>query len=205
LNYVFLDTIDDSFIERIADKVCPILIDKLTKDYLAYIKQPHGIFTYKKLKEYVEEEGKNITFLNCYYILDGTICTEKDCFFNHTAVFVQDQYNIFVNKITKFKDKVKESIPDDDVSGLTRFFVAFNNIVFSDKFGSKMIKIPVNYSKEHEKYLPFYYNKAKRIGRTDRIKKFFYVRADTVNSDYEEFKKNTGLSVEHCDCIKDKV
>jgi len=207
LNYVFLDTIDDSFIERIADKICPFLAEKLTRDYMDKIMQPHGFVDYKKLEKYIEVEGMNIAFLNCYYILDKPPCSETDCFYNHKVVLAPDQSKIFNDKFNKLTRSDKDSIyssvvpNNDELHDKAGLEITLQRVRGVNKFGVETMDIPASCSKKNKDYLPTYYREAQRFSRKEEVKDLFYVRADTVNSHYEKFRAETGLAVEPCDRI----
>jgi hypothetical protein len=210
--YIFLETRDDdnAFFFRIAQKNCLLIADKIKNDYKVFIQQERGLVDYKNLQEYLQEEGRNIKFINCY-LLTGGNCINRECCTNQITVLVSDQINILVNLM---QESIKEATDylcsqgNDDEHELVRVGIQTMRQTYMqiEKLGVEKIEIPNRYSKRHAKYWPLYIRQAKRYANRKDLQGFCYVRVDNANSDYIKFKNDTGFTnINPCDTIRGVV
>jgi hypothetical protein len=208
--YVFLETKDNDLFSRIAQKDCPLIVEKLIKDYRDFVKQNCGLPNDELRQKYLGDEGRNINFINCYLLL-GSYCAKPECCTSHITVLISDQLEIF-SRIMQYSFKAATqtlcSEGNDDEKKLERVGIQTMRQAYQqiDKLGVEKIEIPNKYSRKHKKYWALYIRQAKKYAKTEGTQGFFYIRADT-DSDYEHFKTDTGFSdlINPCDTIRTVV
>ena len=208
MHYVFLETIDDDFFKRIAEKNCTQIAGKLIEDYKSFIKQDEcGHIDEKKYQEYIKDDGKNIFFINCY-LLFGSICVNyPDCCTNHITVLLSNQAEIIVNimqeSINNAKDGISSDCNDMQRLGIQRIQQRYTQV---DKLRIENIDIPNRYARNNPNFWSYYIKKAKKYGKKAGRQELFYIRADDVNSDFLKFKNDTGfINLLPCDTVRSVV
>jgi len=200
--YVFLETKNNAFLQRVAEKICSLIIKKIFKDY-EYIKDDDGCFDQDLANKYVDNEGKNLFLINCYLLL-GQFCTNKKCCTNHKTVILSDQYPIFRESIEashKIEQKIYRESNPTERHGRYRMYLRYVNNVLPYL---EIEPIETSTDKGHPKYWDEYIKKVKGcINNKADIDAIFYIRAGDTNSDYNRFKADTGLAdLNPCDTIR---
>jgi len=203
MHYIFLETKDDGFLLRIADKVCPIIINKLIEDHNR-VRNESGTIDNDLIAKYLNEEGKNLYPINCFYSL-GSLCPNADCCANHETVFATHQAKLFSEKIeSEYKNASKINKHREEFRlEIYRFYKAY----FTEA-KRRMKIIECKYDGKYAHWWNTYIDNVKNYMSNLGIQDLHYIRTDTIetNSDYSKFKNDTGYRhLLPCDNIRNAL
>ena len=199
MHYVFFDTVNPEFIQKIARKYCWRVFEQFYRD-CPDVMQKYGALNEEEMKKYYKGgKGKDLGFLNCSLLLGACSC--KGCYREHISVLASDQAKCFKEELVKLKLEFLREWGKKDTKNEDEFKrVAFqclyqsyaNSFAIDNHNETKIIEIRSERWEDRVEYKRLYVYAAKGYSRKNP-EGFRYVRADKKESDYKDFKNKTDL------------
>jgi hypothetical protein len=200
--YVFYDTGNDEFFDRVASAFCSAVLNYIAGHYTSFLPPAGKIVDMPRIKRFFEDNKRMLSPLNCAMLGN---CENPQCRSNYRAALTSDQAERFAWLMEDAKTAYFRKINTSETAReRLNFQTIFDNYVMV--YRDTVEEIPVLGKKSALEYKRAFPNRYKRLyaakvrqfikkimkEKTD-VDAFVYVRAE-ANSDFNYFKRKTGLS-----------
>jgi len=204
--YVFMETGDDVFFQKIIRAFCSEVVKSIFElDANKTLNQANNseMLENKNMTNFFNKDGRTLYFLNCYLFPSTSACVNDKCKKERKVVLTNEQVASISNSIHEAVKTEKMLKNYKERPGRERVNIdnVFQN--YETKIMSKIIPLNLGVKsarKNKNDYLNAYIRRSNALLNKNNVEGFAYIRSGTNESDFDYFKNHTKLpDVMFCD------